>query len=220
MLNINETHENIADTKMRILVVANTLFARQGFDGVSVRDIANQADVNVAAINYHFTNKLGLLHEIFNYNYEWLDEQISLMAQDHKTNTAEISVKIFRLFRENGPALVNSFKMILTDHLCPDVEALKELSRAEPLGPPGNKAILDVITREVGEEVSFERRDWAMRMIFINIVHSSICLNSNYFKNRCSEEIWMKDPNLKEEEFRELARSLIDRIKANPGKLA
>lgn len=44
-------------TKDRILVAAATLFGQRGFDGTTIRRIAELADVNLAAINYHFRSK-------------------------------------------------------------------------------------------------------------------------------------------------------------------
>ena len=42
---------NTVDTKSKILNVAQDLFAEKGFDGASIRDIAQRADVNIAAVN-------------------------------------------------------------------------------------------------------------------------------------------------------------------------
>ena len=47
-------------TRSRILDTALTLFSAGGYDKVSVRDIAQSAQVNVAAISYHFGGKPGL----------------------------------------------------------------------------------------------------------------------------------------------------------------
>ena len=46
--------------KDRILLCAMELFARRGFDGVTTRDIATQADVSVGLINHHYGSKEGL----------------------------------------------------------------------------------------------------------------------------------------------------------------
>lgn len=53
------------DTRERVFLAAERLFADLGFDGVSVRDIASEAGVNLAAINYHFGSKSALLLDIF-----------------------------------------------------------------------------------------------------------------------------------------------------------
>lgn len=50
----------LPDTRLRILDAALSLFSQGGYDKVSVRDIAQQAGVNVAAISYHFGGKPAL----------------------------------------------------------------------------------------------------------------------------------------------------------------
>jgi len=52
------------DTKSRILDSAEKLFGMNGFDGTSLRDITAAADVNLAAINYHFQSKDSLIDAI------------------------------------------------------------------------------------------------------------------------------------------------------------
>lgn len=51
-------------TKERLLDSAEELFAARGRDGVSVRDLATAAAVNVAAVNYHFQSKENLYREV------------------------------------------------------------------------------------------------------------------------------------------------------------
>ncbi|RMF12214.1 MAG: TetR/AcrR family transcriptional regulator [Alphaproteobacteria bacterium] len=53
------------EARDRILNVAERLFASRGFAGVSVRDITAEADVNLAAVNYYFGSKAGLLKAVF-----------------------------------------------------------------------------------------------------------------------------------------------------------
>jgi len=53
-----------AATRTRILDCAERLFARHGFHGTSVRDIALMADVQFALIGYHFGSKLDLLDRV------------------------------------------------------------------------------------------------------------------------------------------------------------
>ncbi|MCH7749310.1 MAG: TetR/AcrR family transcriptional regulator [Acidobacteria bacterium] len=50
-----------ADTKERILNVAERLFADRGFPATPLRDITNEAGVNIASVNYHFGSKEALL---------------------------------------------------------------------------------------------------------------------------------------------------------------
>jgi AcrR family transcriptional regulator len=52
------------ETRDRLLAAAERLFADRGFKKVTVRDICKVAKANVAAINYHFGDKLGLYREV------------------------------------------------------------------------------------------------------------------------------------------------------------
>ncbi|HEY2179880.1 MAG TPA: TetR family transcriptional regulator [Caulobacteraceae bacterium] len=57
--------EREAATKAAIFNAAERLFALEGFQNVSVRDITAAAAVNLASVNYHFGSKDALLFEIF-----------------------------------------------------------------------------------------------------------------------------------------------------------
>lgn len=52
---------------MRILETAAEIFARLGFAATTIRQICGQAQVNLAAVNYHFGSKEGLYRETIRY---------------------------------------------------------------------------------------------------------------------------------------------------------
>ncbi len=211
LVNLNETKaKEDKDTKIKIMAYANELFARSGFDGVSVRDIAQAADVNVASINYHFKNKLNLFHNIFEYNYRWMEEAVREIGTGETLDTGSMSSKLFNIFSQNGHSLINSFNLILNEHLSPPQDSLSR--EGEPFGPPGNQVLLNVITREVGEEVSLEDREWAMRMIFSNIFHNAVMVNTEYLKRKCAGEPWMED-RVKEKNMKKMAEAIVNSIK-------
>ncbi|ALS23851.1 MULTISPECIES: TetR family transcriptional regulator [Paenibacillus] len=54
-----------SDMKIRILLSAKKLFAQQGFDGTSVRQICEEAGANVALISYYFGGKEKVFRAIF-----------------------------------------------------------------------------------------------------------------------------------------------------------
>jgi len=56
--------ETVVDTKTRILDAAEKLFADKGFYATSLRDITAEADVNLAAVNYHFQTKDSLIDAV------------------------------------------------------------------------------------------------------------------------------------------------------------
>ncbi|NHR05041.1 TetR/AcrR family transcriptional regulator [Chromobacterium haemolyticum] len=53
------------DTSTRILDVAERLFVEHGFEATSLRMITQQAEVNLAAVNYHFGSKDALFESVF-----------------------------------------------------------------------------------------------------------------------------------------------------------
>jgi len=52
------------DTKTKILDAAEHLFARGGYHATSLRGITTAAEVNLAAVNYHFGSKEALLEAV------------------------------------------------------------------------------------------------------------------------------------------------------------
>jgi AcrR family transcriptional regulator len=55
---------DLADTKSRILDAAEKLFGINGFEATSLRDITAEAQVNLAAVNYHFRSKDSLIDAV------------------------------------------------------------------------------------------------------------------------------------------------------------
>lgn len=51
-------------TRTRLLDAAERLFAERGFAATSLRTVTDAADANVAAVNYHFGSKEGLLRAV------------------------------------------------------------------------------------------------------------------------------------------------------------
>jgi AcrR family transcriptional regulator len=53
------------DTRERILSAAEALFMERGFAATSLREITSRAQVNLAAVNYHFGSKEELIRAVF-----------------------------------------------------------------------------------------------------------------------------------------------------------
>ncbi|MGM1046288.1 transcriptional regulator, TetR family [Paenibacillus uliginis N3/975] len=77
------------DVKTRILMSAKKLFAKQGFEGTSVRQICDDASVNIALVSYHFGGKDKMFTAIFEQLFpgydmdqykERMDEPVSGLA--------------------------------------------------------------------------------------------------------------------------------------------
>ncbi|MBP1848371.1 TetR/AcrR family acrAB operon transcriptional repressor [Rhizobium petrolearium] len=61
---MRRTKEQAAQTAEQILLAAENLFLEQGYDDVSLEEIAASANVTRGAVHWHFKNKQGLLRSM------------------------------------------------------------------------------------------------------------------------------------------------------------
>jgi AcrR family transcriptional regulator len=101
------------DTRQRIQDVALDLFAEQGYEKTSLREIAERLDVTKAALYYHFKTKEEILVSIFEDLSRPIDELIEWgKAQPHSLRTKKEVLRrysealaeaapLFRFMQEN-----------------------------------------------------------------------------------------------------------------------
>lgn len=169
-------------TKEKILKVANDLFAKNGFAATPVRDIAEKADVNLAAINYHFQNKENLYWEVFAWNHAEINNKIEMLGQQTKT-TEELTQKVFRLFVKEKSALMNTFKIFLSDNIRFPKSVLHEEGSTH-FGPPGEQAFLQKIHADTKNKLSDAAAYWVVKMIFSLLVHFGVSLNTKIVESK------------------------------------
>ncbi|WP_034720215.1 TetR/AcrR family transcriptional regulator, partial [Bacteriovorax sp. DB6_IX] len=104
------------DTKEKILSVAGKLFASNGYDNTSIRDISKEAGVNLASINYHFKNKLNLYKEVMHVSMLALEEKIEATI-DKSTDLKDFYWNLFQLLRSENEAFSNGFKLFVANTL-------------------------------------------------------------------------------------------------------
>jgi len=75
-------------SKRKVVNAAISLFFQNGFHGTSVRDIADEAAVNVSLISYYFKGKQGLLEYAITEYYEQYLETIEKTLQKYNTLSA------------------------------------------------------------------------------------------------------------------------------------
>lgn len=129
-------------TREDLIRAAEVLFARQGFQATSLRQITEAADANVASVNYHFGSKKGLLIEV-------LDGVIDPIIQGRHRLLAELE--------KDGDPDVRS---ILTAFLFPDIRTIADLRKRDPDLPrflarmytEGTELMNEVTDRQFGED--------------------------------------------------------------------
>ena len=78
------------DTVRKILECAERLFAIKGYDAASIREITNEAGVNLASIHYHFGSKEKLLEEKKKKKLDWLNqERLYALVELEKNSNGE-----------------------------------------------------------------------------------------------------------------------------------
>lgn len=92
------TRPSIA-TRRRILKAASRVFADQGYERASIRDIVARADVNQAAINYHFGSKEGLYRAVLEQALAALTNADSTAGRSGGTREAELHAFVSRQLR-------------------------------------------------------------------------------------------------------------------------
>jgi TetR/AcrR family transcriptional regulator, regulator of cefoperazone and chloramphenicol sensitivity len=94
-----------AETCDRLLDVAARLFAARGFKDVTIREICRSARANVAAVNYHFGDKLGLYREVLNKAIETMQATTEAARQAGTGLEAEQKLRAYiRVFLERTAA--------------------------------------------------------------------------------------------------------------------
>jgi AcrR family transcriptional regulator len=62
---MSTTETATKSTSERVLEAAESLFATQGIRGTSLKEITEMAEVNIAAVNYHFRSKDALVRAVY-----------------------------------------------------------------------------------------------------------------------------------------------------------
>ena len=77
------------DKQKQIISTAERLFSSKGFDGTSVRDIADEAGVNIAMISYYFGSKEKLMEALFEQRTTNIKVKVESLLNDNKTTPFE-----------------------------------------------------------------------------------------------------------------------------------
>lgn len=80
--------------QLQLLDTAELLFSRKGYEGTSVRDIAEEAGINTAMISYYFGSKEKLMEAIFERRSLNIKDKVDSLLQDDSLDPFQ---KVFSL---------------------------------------------------------------------------------------------------------------------------
>jgi len=78
-----------SEKQIQIMESAEKLFAEKGFDGTSVRDISEEAGVNLAMISYYFGSKEKLMESLFLHRGQSITLQLESMLQNKEMSSLQ-----------------------------------------------------------------------------------------------------------------------------------
>ncbi|MEO6547080.1 MAG: TetR family transcriptional regulator [Ferruginibacter sp.] len=78
---------------------AERLFAERGFDGTSVRDIADEAGINVAMISYYFGSKDKLMEALF------------------ELRVGNVKIRVESLLKDESLSPIEKVNMLIDEHI-------------------------------------------------------------------------------------------------------
>lgn len=119
-------------TRERIIESAGRLFAAQGFDGTSTRQVGKDARVNIATIAYHFGGKEGLYLATLERKYE---ELLELPLPGHLAGDDEARVRglmdaVWRFCRARPDAVRLLLRHVVDHGALPDEINASQSARA------------------------------------------------------------------------------------------
>ena len=99
-----EQIDECVESRQRLLVAAEKLFAERGFAPVCVRDLVSEAKVNIAAVNYYFGSKENLYLETLRYSFrnsrQALPKLEALLKEAQTAGTKEAAQEGIRRYVE------------------------------------------------------------------------------------------------------------------------
>jgi AcrR family transcriptional regulator len=155
---MDENNKSTDSTQQKLLTAACEVFAENGFKNTTVRDICNRAEVNVAAINYHFGNKEKLYEAVWeNSNRAAVKkrmDELDLARTDDPEKRIRLFVKTLlrNILDQNRPEW--DFRIVAHEMISPTAAFDKIVDRVIR---PGFLFLRDLVQELLGDDVSTEK---------------------------------------------------------------
>jgi AcrR family transcriptional regulator len=156
------------DTREKLLKAAEQIFAERGFFATTVREICQRAGANVAAVNYHFGDKLNLYTEVLRRFARTLDVEATIA--DRTAPPEELLREIIRMrlrgmFASDNPDW--GFRLMLHEWVQPTPVTARVMN--ESLRP-----LYDRLREIVGAMLGLPRDDETTRLCVHSIMGQAI----------------------------------------------
>lgn len=141
-------------TKDRLLRAACTIFGEKGYHDATIAEICDNAEANIAAVNYHFGDKESLYEAVWRHAFSITASVYPLDGNLPEEATIEdylysyASAILHRIFSENEAGL---FAKLLYREMAAPTLALEKIAR--DVLAPQSRHLLAIVKKALGEEV-------------------------------------------------------------------
>ena len=153
-------------TREKLLEAAGPIFADRGYQAATIREICVQAGANVAAVNYHFGDKLGFYTEILQQSVRAVQLKAVQSVLDQNALPEDILRALIRarLRSINGENLPGWHARLLAHELLQPTPAFRELIKH--VTRPIFRRLLDL----TGKMIGLPANDEHTRLCAISVV--------------------------------------------------
>ena len=189
---------NFNEKQLQIISIAEELFASRGFEGTSVRDIAEAAGINIAMISYYFGSKEKLMEALFELRTTRMKMKVESLINDDSLNHFE---KIYHLIDDHISRVLESscfYKIMVTEQLINKNNALTEA--VKQVKKRNTEVISEMINNGVksGEFKEVDDIPLLMNTIFGTVAQTMF--NEPFYRE------YHKMENVSDEEYREFIK--------------
>jgi AcrR family transcriptional regulator len=189
---------NLSFKQSQLLEIAETLFSKKGYDGTSVRDIAETAGINTAMISYYFGSKEKLMEEIFERKSMNIREKVDFLLKENSLDPLE---KMFCLVDEYIERIMERkrfHRILLCEQIINQNPAIIQMM--EKMKTRNSECINDLI--RLGQKKGMFRKNIDIPMLTNTLIGtvSHTLLNMDFYKNYHHQE------SMKDEEFERLLK--------------
>jgi AcrR family transcriptional regulator len=189
---------SLSTKQAQLMDSAELLFSRKGFDGTSVRDIAEAAGINTAMISYYFGSKEKLMEEIFERKSLNIKEKVDNLLKDDSLDPLEKMYSLVDMYIDGILQRKTFHRILLCEQVINQNPSIVQL--IDKMKAKNSEYINDLI--RLGQKKGMFRKNIDIPMMTNTLIGtvSHTLLNIDFYKAYHHLE------DLKEEEYERLLR--------------
>jgi len=189
---------SLSTKQLQLLDTAESLFSQKGFDGTSVRDIAEAAGINTAMISYYFGSKEKLMEEIFERKSLNIREKVANLLKDDSLDPLEKMYSLVDMYIEGILSRKTFHRILLCEQIINQNPSI--ISLVDKMKTKNSEYINDLI--KLGQKKGMFKKNIDIPMMTNTLIGtvSHMLINLEFYRNFHHLE------SLKDEEFERLVK--------------